>query len=98
MGVREGESQITTYYRSHRAWRAVRGPAASIMKKAPLRQRGFNKGRPNLLRRLLQSGFLVFDVLASHGIKLFDHHFLGRVALVFSGRVEMTCARCGFQF
>ena len=62
-------------------------------KPAILRERVLHEGQPELL----QFGFLVFNVLASFGIKFHDQHFLGHCFLVFAGRVEVTCAGCRFQ-
>ena len=56
-------------------------------------ERVFREGQPELL----QFGFLVFNVLASFGIKFHDQHFLGHGFLVFVGRVKVTGASCRFQ-
>ena len=51
-------------------------------------ERVFREVQPELL----QFGFLVFNVLASFGIKFHDRHFLGHGFFVFAGRVEVTGA------
>src|SRR5690606_30800076 len=72
------------------------GPKACIKPKCPAGWAGHSWGTAP--GRLLELGLFVVDVLASNGIKFFDQHFLGHVALVFGGRVEVTGTGRGFEF
>jgi hypothetical protein len=62
--------------------------------KKPLSRSGFFMEDPT---ELLQLGFLVFDMLASFGIKFHDRHFLGHGFLVLAGGVEVTRTRRRFK-
>jgi len=46
---------------------------------------------------LLDFGFVVDNVLANHGIKFLDGHFVRHVALVLVGGIEVAGAGAGYQ-
>jgi hypothetical protein len=50
-----------------------------------------------LRKTLLDLGFLIGNMLASHRIKLFDFHLFWMQTLVFGGGVEMAGAGSGFK-